>query len=107
MIRICGVPMDATFHGGSNDTIAAVSDFGGRRYHRFVPFNFLLFLAAPHLHGVHVLVTGNRFIAGIVVTGNNCSPVSLSLAINLSLVSLSPVRNLSLVSRTAVIIENP
>jgi hypothetical protein len=48
---------------------AFVSDFGGRRYHRFVPFNFLLFLAAPHLHSVLVLVTGNKFIVGVVVTG--------------------------------------
>jgi hypothetical protein len=86
--------MDATFHGGSNDTI-------GRRVrlrrleisHRFVPFNFLLSLAAPHLHGVLVLVTGNKFIAGVIVTGDNCSPVSLSPAINLSPVSLK-VENL-------------
>jgi hypothetical protein len=33
-------------------------------------------LAAPHLHGVLVLVTGNKFIAGVVVTGDNCSPMS-------------------------------
>ncbi len=26
-------------------------------------------LAAPHLHGVLVLFTGNKFIAGVVVTG--------------------------------------
>jgi hypothetical protein len=75
---------------------AAVSDFGGRRYHRFVPFNFLLSLAAPHLHGILVLVTGNKFIAGVVVTGDNCSPVSLTL-----------VRNLSPVSTTPAITENP
>ncbi len=48
---------------------AAVADFGGRRYRRFTPFNFLLSLAAPH---------------GVVVTGDNCSPVSLSPAITLS-----------------------
>jgi hypothetical protein len=47
---------------------AAVAEFGGRRYHRFIPFNFFLSLAAPHLHGVLVLVTGNKFIAGVVVT---------------------------------------
>jgi hypothetical protein len=47
--------------------LAAVYGFGGRRYHRFIPFNFLLSLAAPHLHGILVLVTGNKF----------CSPVSL------------------------------
>jgi hypothetical protein len=56
--------MDAYFHGGSNDTI------GGRGYHRFIPFNFFLSLAAPHVHGVLVLVTGNKFISGVVVTGD-------------------------------------
>ncbi len=82
---------------------AAVADFGGRRYCRFIPFNFLLSLAAPHLHDVLVLVTGNKFIAsvvvtgdkviagvvvtgnkviaGVVVTGDNCSPVSTTPAI--------------------------
>jgi hypothetical protein len=30
-------------------------------------------LAAPHLHGVLVLVTGNKFIAGVVVTGDKLS----------------------------------
>jgi hypothetical protein len=75
---------------------AAVSDFGGRRYCRFIPFNFLLSLAAPHLHGGLVLVTGNKFVAGVVVTGDNCSPVSLT-----------PVRNLSPVSTTPTITENP
>ena len=69
LIKMCGVFLDATFYGGSNDTI------GGRRYRRFIPFNFLLSLAAPHLHGVLVLVTGNKFIAGdndtgVVVTGD-------------------------------------
>jgi hypothetical protein len=49
---------------------AAVADFGGRRYCRFIPFNFLLSFAAPHLYGVLVLVTGNKFIAGVVVTGD-------------------------------------
>ncbi len=44
---------------------AAVADFGGRRYRRFIPFNFLLSLAALHLHGVLVLVTGDKFIAGV------------------------------------------
>ncbi len=49
---------------------AAVADFGGRRYCQFIPFNFLISLAAPHLHGILVLVTGNTFIAGVVVTGD-------------------------------------
>ncbi len=51
-IRMHQVPMDATFHGSSMAApLAAVSDFGGLRYHQFVPFNFHLSLAAPHLHG--------------------------------------------------------
>jgi hypothetical protein len=52
------------FHGGSNDTI------GGQRYRQFILFNFLLSLAAPHLHGVLVLFTNNKFIADLVVTGD-------------------------------------
>jgi hypothetical protein len=86
---------------------AAVADFGGRRYRRFIPFNFLLSLAAPHLHGVLVLVTGNKFIAGVVVTGDICSPMSLSPATKLSPVSLSPGINCSPVSTTPAITENP
>jgi len=69
---------------------AAVADFGGRRYRRFIPFNFLLSLAAPYFNGVLVLVTGNKFIAGVVVTGDNSSPVLLIPSKHLSPVSLSP-----------------
>jgi hypothetical protein len=82
---------------------AAVADFGSRRHCRFIPFNFLLSLAAPLLHAVLVLVTGNKFIAGVVVTGD---PVS-SPAINLSPESLSPAINCSPVSTTPAITENP
>jgi hypothetical protein len=46
----------------------AMADFGGWRYRRFIPFDFLLSLAAPHLHDVLVLVTGDKFIAGVVDT---------------------------------------
>ncbi len=49
--------------------LEAVCDFDSRRYRRFVPFNFLLSLEAPHPHGVLVLVTSSKFIAGVVVTG--------------------------------------
>jgi hypothetical protein len=66
---------------------AAVADFGGRRYRRFIPFNFLLSLAAPHLHGVLDVVTGDKFISGVIVTADNWSPVS---TINLSPVSTTP-----------------
>ncbi len=62
---------------------------------------------APHLHGILVLVTGNKFIAGVVVTGDNCSPVSLSLATKLLPVSLSPVINCSPVAMIPAITENP
>jgi hypothetical protein len=65
----------------------ALADFGRRRYHRFIPFNFLLSLAAPHLHGVLVLVTDDKFITGVVVTADNWSPMS---TINLSPVSTAP-----------------
>ncbi len=73
LIKMCGVFMDATFHGHSNDTIGFVSDVDMGRYCRFVPLNFLLSLTAPHLLGVLVLVTGYKFIAGVFVTGNSCS----------------------------------
>jgi hypothetical protein len=59
-----------TSAAGSNETNS------GRRYQWFVPFNILPSMAAPHLHGVLVLVTGNKFIAGVVVTGDNCTLVS-------------------------------
>jgi hypothetical protein len=83
---MCGVCMDATFHGGSNDVI-------GWRYRRFIPFNFLLSLAAPHFHGVLVLVSGDKFIAGVLVTAENWSPVST--------INLSPILT------TPAITENP
>jgi hypothetical protein len=38
---------------------AAMANFGGGRYRRFIPFKFLLSLAAPHLHSVLVIVTGH------------------------------------------------
>jgi hypothetical protein len=50
--------------------LEALYDFDGRRYRRFVPFNFLLSLEAPHPHGVLVLVTSGKFVAGVVVTAN-------------------------------------
>jgi hypothetical protein len=71
------------------------------------PFNFLLSLAAPYLHGVLVLVTTNKFIAGVVATGDNCSPLLLSRVINCSLVLLTLVRKLSPVSTTRAVTENP
>ncbi len=46
---------------------ATVAEFGGRRYRRFIPFNFLLSLAAPQL----LLVTGDKVIAGDNDTSDN------------------------------------
>jgi hypothetical protein len=70
--------------------MAVMADIGGRRYHRFIPLNLLLSLAAPHLHGVLVFVTDNKFITGVVVYGDNCSPVSTTPVMNLSPVSTKP-----------------
>ncbi len=50
VIRVCGVSMDASFHGSSNDTIGGrVADFGSRvplRRPEISPFWFELVLAA-------------------------------------------------------------
>jgi hypothetical protein len=62
--------LDQEVYGFGTIPSAAVADFGGRRYCRFIHFNFLLSLAAPQLHGVLVLVTDNKFISGVVVTGD-------------------------------------
>jgi hypothetical protein len=75
---------------------AAVSNIDGWRYRRFVLFNFFLSLAAPHLDVILVLVTGNKFIVGVVVTGDDISPVSLIQALNLLPVLLTPVINIHL-----------
>jgi hypothetical protein len=32
LTRVCGEYKNASFHGGSNDTIVAMSDLGGQRY---------------------------------------------------------------------------
>ena len=61
MLLLMAVPMTP---------LEAVYDFDGRRYRRFVPFNFLLSLEVPHPHGVLVFVTSGKFIVGVVVTGN-------------------------------------
>ncbi len=79
--------IDVAFHGGSNDIIGGRCRLRRPEISPINPFNFLLSLAAPHLHGVLVLVTGDKFIAGVVVTANNWSPVS---TINLSPVSTTP-----------------
>ncbi len=32
LTRVCGVSINASFHGGSNDTIVAMSDLGGQKF---------------------------------------------------------------------------
>ncbi len=53
--------MDATFHGGPS---AAVSDFGGRRYHQFVPIG----RKNRPLSSIQFII-GEKFIGGFVDTG--------------------------------------
>jgi hypothetical protein len=66
---------------------AAVSDFGGRRYHRFVP-----------------IYRKNRPLSSIqFIIGENLSAVSLTPVNILSAVSLTPPNNLSAASLTPVI----
>jgi hypothetical protein len=78
---MCGVRLDATFHGGSNDIIGGHGRLRRPEISLIYPLQLLLSLAAPDLHGVLVLVTGDKFIAGVAVTADNWSPVS---TINLS-----------------------
>ncbi len=85
--------------------LAAVADFGGRRYRRFIPFNFLLSLAAPHLRDND---TGDKFIAGdndigdkfitgindTAITENPLQGLIAGVNIDLSPVSLTPLNSL-------------
>ncbi len=67
---MCGVFKDATFHGGSNDSIGSRGRLRRPEISPIYPFQLFPILApAPHLHGVLVLVTGNKFIAGDNDTG--------------------------------------
>ncbi len=75
---MCGVFLDATFYGGSNDTI-----------------------------GGHGVVTGDNCSPVSLSPATKLSPVSLSPATKLLPVSLSPVINCSPVSTTPAITENP
>ncbi len=118
---MCGVFLDATFHGGSNDTIGSRGRLRRPEISPIYPLQLSPFLGSsppPWRPSSLLLVTGNKFIAGVVVTGDNCSPVSLSPATKLLLVSLSPatkllpvslspVINCSPVSMTPAITENP
>ena len=67
--------MDATFHGGPMTPSAAVSDFGGRRYHQFVPIgrknrplSSIQFIIGEKFIG-GVVDSGEQFIGGVVDTG--------------------------------------
>jgi hypothetical protein len=53
--RGLGVSMDAPFHGGTNDTISGHVRLMRPKISPF-PFNILLSVAAPRLHGGGVLV---------------------------------------------------
>ena len=66
---MCGVCMDATFHGGSNDIIGGRGRLRRPEVSPIYPLQLSPILGSSHLHGVLVLVTGNKFIAGVVVTG--------------------------------------
>ncbi len=114
---MCGVFLDANFHGGSNDTIGGRGRLRRPEIWPIYPLQLSPFLGSFPPPWRPVLVTGNKFIAGVVVTGDNCSPVSLSRATKLSPVSLSlvtkllpvllsPVINCSPVSTTPAITEN-
>jgi hypothetical protein len=103
--------------------LAALADFGGRRYRRFIPFNFLLSLAVPHLHSVLVLGTsnnlsqvslspkiivhqcrcpGDKVIAGVVVTRNKFIAGINDTGDKFSPVLLTPLNSSSPVSLTLV-----
>jgi hypothetical protein len=67
LIKMCGVPMDATFHGGSNDTI------GGRVRHRrpdILPI-FSNPWQLPTSMAPLFLSPAIKFIADAVVTGDH------------------------------------
>jgi hypothetical protein len=64
---MCGVFIDATFHGGSNDTIGGRGRLRRPEISPIYPFQLFPILApAPHFHGVLVLIAGNKFIASVV-----------------------------------------
>jgi hypothetical protein len=78
--------------------LAAVSDFGSRRYHRFVPFNFLLSGDRRYHQFVPIcrnnrplssiqLIIGKKFIGSVVDTGEQFIGGVLTPANNLSEVS--------------------
>ena len=75
---MCGVFLDATFPGGSNDAIGGRGRLRWSEISPIYPLQLSPILGSSPPHGVLVLVTGNKFIAGVVVTGDNCSPVPLS-----------------------------
>jgi hypothetical protein len=81
--------MDATFHGGSNDTIGGRGRLRRPEISPIYPLQLSIGSSPPPW----LLVTGDKFIAGVVVTADNWSPVST--------LHLSPV------STTPAITENP
>ncbi len=80
---MCGVFLDATFHGGSNDTIGGRGRLRRPEKSPIYPLQLSPFLGSSP-PAWRPCSCGNKFIAGVVVTGDNCSLVSLSLATKLA-----------------------
>jgi hypothetical protein len=85
--------MDATFYGGSNDTIDGCGRLWRPEISAIYPFQPSPFLGSSPPPWRPCSVTGNKFIAGVVVTGDNWLPVSTTPVINLSPVSTTPTIN--------------
>jgi hypothetical protein len=62
-----GLPMK----GGNPASYTAADCFNSNRHEKRRP------IYSPSTLFTSVVVTGNKFIAGVVVTGENCSPVSM------------------------------
>ncbi len=91
---MCGVFLDATFHGGSNDT-----------HRRPWPTSAAGNIAdlSPSTFSYSLQLPSSMASLFLSQNGDNCSPVSLSPAINLSPESLSQAINCSPVSTTPAI----
>jgi hypothetical protein len=60
--------MDAAFHGGSNDIIGGRGRLRRPEISPIYPLQLYRSLAAPQLHGILILVTGDKFFISVVVT---------------------------------------
>jgi hypothetical protein len=95
------VPLDATFHGGSNETIGGRVRLRRPEISPIFPLQLSPILGCSSPPWRPFLVTGNKFIGGdnytgkkfiigVVVTGDNFSVVSTTTVINLSPVLTTP-----------------